>query len=135
MHRALLAIALALVLAACTAGTSVTEIEVGDCFDDPEGELISNLELLECSDPHDNEVFAEVFIDGVAFPGNDALIEFGFDSCLSEFEAYVGESYAESPLDYSFLYPSEESWSEGDRSFLCYLYSADLSKLTGSARG
>jgi len=135
LFRALLAIAPALVLAACSVGTSVTEIDVGDCFDDPDGELVTSLEIVDCSQPHDNEVFAEVASDESAFPGNQALREFGFAACLPEFEAYVGETYAESPLDYSFLFPSEESWVEGDRTFVCYLYSPDLSKLTGTARG
>ena len=126
---------LILVLAACGGGTSVTEIEVGDCFDDPDAELVSSLELVDCSEPHDNEVFAEVFMNESTFPGTGSLGEFGFEACLPEFEAYVGETYAESSLDYTFLSPSEESWAEGDRNFVCFLYSADLSKLTGSARG
>ena len=135
MQTALRITVLAVVLAACSVGTSVTEIEVGDCFDDPEGELVSTLELVDCAEPHDNEMFAEVSIDGAVFPGNQALREFGAEACLPEFEAYVGETYAESPLDYTFLSPSEDSWAEGDRIFVCFLYSADLSKLTGSARG
>ena len=135
MQVALRITVMALVLAACGGGTSVTEIEVGDCFDDPEGELVSSLDLVDCSQPHDNEVFAEVVMGGGAFPGTEALFEFGFDTCLLEFEAYVGEPYAESSLDYTFLSPSEESWADGDRTFVCFLYNSDLSKLTGSARG
>ena len=135
MQTALRISVLAVVLAACSVGTSVADIGVGDCFDDPEDVVVTSLELIDCAAPHDNEVYAEVFVDGVAFPGEQELFEFGFEECLPVFEAYVGETYAESPLDYSFLSPTEESWAEGDRTVLCYLYSADLSKLTGSARG
>ena len=135
MQRVLRIAALALVLSACGGGTAVTEVNVGDCFDDPDEEYVASLNLVSCSQPHDNEVFAEVVMDAVDFPGNDALAEFGFDACLPEFEAYVGESYAESPLDYLFMAPSEEGWGNGDRTFLCFLYSADLSPLVGSARG
>ena len=38
-------------------------------------------------------------------------------------------------LDYAFLAPTAESWNSlGDRNITCFLYSADLSKLTASAR-
>ncbi len=135
MQSALRITVLTVVLAACSVGTAVTDIEVGDCFDDPEEVLVATVEVVDCSQPHDNEVFAQVDTGGVVFPGNDALREIGAEACLPEFEAYVGETFAESPLDYTFLSPSEESWEEGDRTFVCFLYSPDLSKLTGSAKG
>ena len=133
MRRTAIAVAMALVLAAC-GGTDVNDVGIGDCFDDPETELVSSLELIECAEPHDNEVFAEVFMSDASFPGDNGVAEFAFEECFAPFEAYVGESYAESPLDYIYLGPTQESWDAGDRSVLCILYSADLAKLTGSEK-
>ena len=125
---------LALGLAACGGETSVADIAVGDCFDDPDSEIVSALSVVDCALEHDNEVYAEVFMPGTAFPGDDGVSDFAFDTCLDEFEPYVGQAYEESPLDYLYLGPTEESWDAGDRVVLCVLYSADLSKLTGSMK-
>jgi hypothetical protein len=136
MKRAFgLGLALVLVAAACGGGTAVDEIAAGDCFDDPDSDVVSALELIDCSEPHDNEVFAEILMSESAFPGDNAIGDFAFEQCLAPFESYVGESYVESPLDYFYLGPTEESWDDADRGVLCVLYSADLAKLTGSSRG
>ena len=108
---------------------------MGDCFDDPTDATITELELIDCSQPHDNEVYANLQVEETLFPGSEVLEAFAFDACLAPFESYVGEPYADSPLDYWFLTPTEESWNRGgDRAITCVLYAADLSKLTGSAR-
>ncbi|MCP4964360.1 MAG: hypothetical protein GY926_03910 [bacterium] len=136
MKRVLgLGLVLVLLATACGGGTSVTELDAGDCFDDPDSEVVSSLELIDCAEPHDNEVFSQIFMPESTFPGDTAIGDFAFDGCLAPFEAYVGESYEDSPLDYFYLGPTEDSWDLGDRGVLCVLYSADLSKLTGSSRG
>jgi hypothetical protein len=124
----------AVILAACSGATSVADLAVGDCFDDPNEPIISELELIDCDQPHDNEVFANLQVEESVYPGEEVFNSFAVDACLAPFEAYVGESYADSPLDYWYLTPTEESWAAGDRAITCVLYSADLSSLTGSAR-
>lgn len=130
-----LGLAAALVVGACGAETSVTNIVAGDCFDDPPDFIVSSLELISCSEPHDNEVFANLVISQAVFPGDEVIRDFAFEACLEPFEDYVGESYQTSPLDYSYLGPTEESWNtQDDRTVTCILYAADLSKLTTTAR-
>ena len=133
--KAVRLVVVAVMLGACTTGTSVQDLSVGDCFDDPDEELISSLPLVDCAEPHDNEIYASVQHPGTAFPGLEALTQFGLEECLAEFEPAIGESYAASSLDYLFFFPSEESWDNGDREYLCYAYEANLDKLTGSVRG
>jgi len=125
-------VGLALLAAGCNSGTAITEIGVGDCFDHPTEEYISALNVVDCSVEHDNEVYAEVFMDVTEYPGEDAVGEYAYDACLEAFEPYTGVGYADSPLDYLYIGPTAESWAEGDQSILCVLYSADLEKLTGS---
>ena len=122
------------ILAGCGGATSVADIAVGDCFDDPGETVISELELIDCDQPHDNEVFANLQIEEALFPGEEILDSFAIDACLAPFEAYVGEQYADSSLDYWYLSPTEESWAGDDRAITCVLYSADLAKLTRSVR-
>jgi hypothetical protein len=126
---------LAMIAAGCGGGTPIDEIGVGDCFDDPEDSVVTQLDLINCADPHDNEVFAELRMAQAAFPGDEGVGEYAFDACLAEFEAYVGKTYIDSSLDYTYIVPTRESWeNDGDRRVLCVLYSPDLAKLTGSAR-
>ena len=133
--RLLGSLLMALVVAGCGGGTAIDEVGVGDCFDDPADSVVTQLDLTDCSAPHDNEVFAELRLPQAEFPGDGGVGEFAFDACLAEFESYVGETYVDSPLDYTYLGPTRESWeSNGDRTILCVLYSPDLAKLTGSAR-
>jgi hypothetical protein len=130
-----LAVTVALLVASCSSGTAIDEVNAGDCFDDPDSSVVSELELIDCTQPHDNEVFAELTMTGTAFPGDDAIAEFGIQGCLDSFEPYTGEPYADSLLDYTYIGPTEDGWDNaGDRTVLCILYSADLSKLTASAK-
>jgi hypothetical protein len=119
---------------------SVFDLNVGDCFNDPEESegLISDLTLLPCDQPHDNEVFALVNHpagDGEAFPGDEAMDTFAEEQCLSAFEQYVGLPYEESVFAYVPIKPTAETWADGDREVVCVLYDGQLEELEGSVRG
>lgn len=118
----------------------VMAMQVGDCFDDPEeAGVVVDVAATPCSEPHDNEVFgvlslAAAFPDD-AYPGEDPLWDHSFDICSgSLFDDYVGTSYRDSSLEVFSLTPSQESWEDGDREFVCALYRLDLGQLTGTAR-
>ena len=136
MARIGLLLALMLVVAGCGEdGMAAADLQPGQCFDDPESELVSSLDTIDCEEPHDNEAYANVFLSGTSYPGREGIQDQTFDLCLPEFESYTGVKYEESPgLDYGFFAPTEDSWNDGERVAYCYLYSADLSKLTGSER-
>ena len=131
-----LAVLFALLVAACGGETSVGEVAVGDCFDDATETVVESLQLIDCDEPHDNEAYATLLLEQSVYPGDEVISIFAIDACLGPFEAYVGMTYAESDLDFAFLAPTAEGWNtNGDRSVTCFLYAADLSKLSGSARG
>ena len=63
------------------------------------------------------------------------LVEEAIDTCVAEFESYVGATYEESALDFSFLTPTQETWDDlDDRTVGCFLYDFGLAKLTGSMK-
>lgn len=99
----------------------VFELRVGDCLDGfAEGDEISQVRAVPCSESHSDEVFASAeMTGGDEYPGDEAVAEFADETCLAEFEEFVGTSWEESELDYGFLAPTESSWSEGDREVLC----------------
>lgn len=126
----------ALVLAACSPG-SVFSLEEGDCFDD-EGEFsdeVSDVPIVDCSEPHDNEVYVIIEMTESEFPGFDATADRADNECLPAFESFVGAEYATSELDFGWLIPTTDSWANGDRQIVCFLYRVDFGKMTGSMEG
>ncbi len=128
-----------LVLAACSSGDSesVFDLRPGDCFDDViEGgdfaEEAETLPMVDCEDPHDNEAYALYDVADGAFPGQAAIDDEAIAKCVPLFEDYVASDYETSRLDIWWIFPTAESWSEGDREVACVLYDLDLNKLTGS---
>lgn len=116
---------------------SVFELQVGDCFDDQtgSGDVVFDVPVVPCTEPHDNEIYFEFEMTDAVFPGNEATLESSALRCLDQFQPFVGSEYLESELDIFPITPTAQSWDEGDRLVYCVLYAVDLSKLTGSMRG
>jgi Septum formation len=129
-------IAVSSLLAAC-GGKSAFELQVGDCFDDPESfEEVDEVPERDCEEPHDNEVYANRDIPGTEWPGQATVEEWADEACLEEFEPYVDATYEASALQFGWLIPTEASWNEiDDRTVTCILYDMNLEKLTGSMQG
>ena len=127
----------ALVLVAACGTQSAFDLEVGQCYDSPTEETeVSTVTSKSCDEPHDQEVFA-VFDypeSGDEFPGDEALQDLALERCETEFEAFVGNDYDESALDFYYLVPSEDTWGDGDREIVCAAIDPN-GKLTGSVRG
>lgn len=131
--KKLLWLTILLVLAACSQ-SNVFELSVGDCFDDnlDFSEEVSDLPLIDCSEPHDNEIYAIHTMTDVSYPGLEATGAMADEWCIGDFESFVEVSYDVSELDIGWLAPTDESWSGGDREIVCFLYRLDLEKMTGT---
>ena len=109
------------------------DLEVGHCFQDwTAGD--TQLMAVDCSTPHDNEVYYVAELTADDLPSENDLEKFSSGLCYASFEPYVGALPEETTLDYGWLFPSDESWSEGDRDIACYLFAKDGSKLNQSAQ-
>jgi hypothetical protein len=119
---------------------SVFDLVVGDCFNAPEGDIVSEVERLDCDDPHTYEAYHSVDHPATsteAWIGDEAMTEFAEEACLGAFEDFVGTPYEESELFYFYLQPTAETWDVGDREILCsvYLEEGDLTEsMEGSGR-
>jgi hypothetical protein len=120
---------------------SVFDLEVGHCFDDPDGldaepSVVESLETVDCDTPHDNEIFFVYDHPGDGdYPGVEAVLEVGSTQCVEQLGTYVGGTAEESDLvAEAVLYPNETSWRGVDREIVCALYASDLGKLTRSMR-
>ena len=117
-------------------GGDVFTLEVGTCYDDIDETAISSVPEVDCSDPHDNEVFAVFDYTGSdTFPGSEAMNDAAQQLCVDAFEEYVGLRYEESAFEVYPITPNEGGWNSGDREIICALYNPDLSKLIGSMQG
>lgn len=93
----------------------------GDClidFDDSQ----SSFNLVDCSEPHDAEVFAELVLGVDAYPGDDEVAAAADELCFGQnFEDFVGTPHATSVIRSLRSKPSSETWALGDRTINCLL--------------
>ena len=113
--------------------TDVFTLQVGDCLNDADaGETVSAVPTVPCAEPHDSEIYASFILGDTSFPGIDAVLEEADAACLSGFESFIGVDYLDSRYDFSYYYPTESSWGNGDREVLCLVYDPSGEKVTGT---
>ena len=111
------------------------EIAVGDCLVVPSEDEFSELRRVPCDTPHGGEVFLVADHPDGAYPTDEAFGEFIATVCPPAFQSWTGSAYdAQDLLDYSWFTPTEESWTDGYRTFDCYLALADGSLADRSYR-
>lgn len=135
-RRALLMVPIfALAVSACSGG-NVFSLEAGQCFDDPDNfEEVSNVPIVECSEPHHNEVYDVFELPDGAYPGIISVEMTAEDACLAGFEPFVGLDYASSQWDIGYLYPTPDTWENGDREVVCMVYDLSGQRTSGTAGG
>ncbi len=115
--------------------TDVFTIKVGDCLNDGDaGGEVSTVPTVDCAEPHDSEAYASIIMDDGDFPGTEAVDDQAVSGCTAEFAPFVGLDYESSAYDFSYYYPTEESWASGDREILCLIVDPD-GQTTGSLAG
>ncbi len=113
---------------------------VGDCFVIGDELEVGEVDVVDCTEPHTDEVYAIVNASslGATFPGDEALFEWIFNECLGYFQPYTGQSYEESRYYADVLIPTPEGWREGDREGVCTIVvlddSLNVRTVSGSAR-
>ncbi len=120
----------------------IFQIQVGDCFDDDsthytdETVELSGVGGIPCSQPHDNEVYAQTEMSVANYPGEAGIAKIAENYCFEQFGTYVGKSYDASILEITYIYPTLQSWSQlDDREISCAVFDMNLEKLVGSVRG
>lgn len=105
--------------------TEVLQLEVGSCLMDlstPLGQDLTDIPVIDCQEPHESEVYAEITLEGEGYPGVDAITEESIGSCMAEFYEFVGLDHSASTLDFAYYYPTPSSWAVGDRSVFCVVF-------------
>lgn len=118
-----------------TRGTSsVATMEAGDCFQQSTEAEIDRLETPDCSEAHDSQIIDVVDLEetmGSALPAvmpadNDAFWDEVYQQCLDAADVSITRM-DELPDDalVSFLSPTIEGWTAGDKEVVCFLHSPD----------
>lgn len=123
-----------LVLASCRG--NVFDLGVGDCFDQPDTGVVTDVAVVSCAEAHANEVYAAFRLPEGDFPGEDLLAELATAGCLERFEDWAGTRYAQSRLVVQHLAPTADGWERADdREVVCYVQDQDGEPLVGSVEG
>jgi len=115
---------------------AIFSLTIGDCTVESEdsGEF-ADTEVINCTEPHDNEIYAASFVPDGDFPGEATIDLQARADCFDEFARFIGADYEDSIYGASWYYPTEGSWAEGDREILCLVYQRDGEQVTGSLAG
>jgi hypothetical protein len=97
-----------------------SDLRVGDCIKDPPGGFLPSwLKRVPCDLPHKGEVYAALTMpDAPDYPGDTAMQRFG-DNCNPEFAKYAPTAPVGPTFGRHALYPTPESWQDGDRRVVC----------------
>lgn len=116
---------------------NASDLHVGDCFQVPAGDSISDVQHTPCTEPHDGEVIYVADYSGSdSYPTSDQFDTWVGSECVdTAFASYVGEGYEARPdIDLGYFYPQADGWSSGDRQMICYLSPADGALVSSSFR-
>lgn len=112
--------------------TNVFTLRVGDCGNAPaDNEVVSTIPTVPCDEPHDFEIYLSHIMTQTEYPGQDAIAAEADEVCLGGFTDFIGLPYSDSQYYFSYYFPTEGSWAEGDREVLCFVYD-QAGQITGS---
>lgn len=114
----------------------VFTLTIGDCLNDLSApDEVTSVPTVDCSEPHDSEVFATTDSTATEFPGDTALFDELNAFCQGDaFTEFVGVAYADSIYGTSGYIPTAGSWENGDRELLCTIGTPN-EQTTGSLAG
>ena len=112
---------------------NAADVKVGDCLAEiPDSSRVSSLHVVPCEQPHNGEVFTVLTMSDGDFPGQAAIEEYQ-GRCEPELAVYSPAAAVDPAVGLFVLYPTEESWADGDRAVTCIATSE--SDRTGSLNG
>jgi hypothetical protein len=98
---------------------TATDVKVGDCLKEiPGSARVLTVQTVDCEQPHAGEVFSVLMMPEGDFPGQPAIDEYA-DKCSPELATYTPAAITDDSVQLYVLYPTEETWDQGDRAVTC----------------
>jgi hypothetical protein len=116
---------------------TANNLRVGDCYDlkEPEADEIEDVTAKPCTEAHQYELYFTGAMPEGAYPAESVFEDYVVANCDPAFTGYVGKAYQDSLLDIYWLYPTDDSWRQGDRTVQCAVYDPKIPRLTASLKG
>ena len=117
---AVLAIAGIVVVAVIGKGTvTATDVKVGDCLKEiPSSTRVMTVHRVGCDESHAGEVYAVLLMPEGDYPGQTAIEKYQ-NKCEPELASYSPNAITDDSVQMYVLYPTEETWKQGDRAVTC----------------
>lgn len=98
---------------------TATDVKVGDCLKEiPAGGRVLTVQTTSCDEPHAGEVFAVLLMPDGEFPGQNAIDDYA-EKCSPELASYSPAAMEDDTIQMFVLYPTAETWAQGDRAVTC----------------
>lgn len=98
---------------------TATDVKVGDCLKEiPGSTRVLTVDTVGCEEQHAGEVFAVLMMPEGDFPGQSAIEEYQ-NKCEPELAAYAPAAITDDSVQLYVLYPTAETWEQGDRAVTC----------------
>ena len=100
-------------------------LKVGDCISDATSRVgdVTTFDAVACDERHDGEVYTIIRLEGGpnAEPPTEAFINGkGQRGCRARLRRQAtAKAFRDPDLSYKFVYPTPESWADGDRDITC----------------
>lgn len=101
---------------------SAKDLEVGDCLAGATSTTgdVTTFDKVDCDKPHDGEVFTLIELESDRYPGTEFVRGKGQRGCRARLRRQVtAKALADRRLGYKFVYPTAQSWAQGDREVTC----------------
>ena len=126
-------VAAAFIFVALKDTTIATDMKLGDCITElPTDSVVTTLPTVDCAEPHGGEVYAVIDMPDGDYPGQAKIDQYQ-NKCPDELSTYSPDAMADDSVGIYVLYPTPETWRQGDRMITCI---ATLDpKRSGSLKG
>ena len=98
------------------------DLVVGTCISDANSTTgdVTTFDAIACNKPHDGEVFTIIELEGEKYPGTKFVTGKGQRGCRARLRRQATrKQYRDRLLGYKFVYPTRQSWDQGDREVTC----------------
>jgi hypothetical protein len=98
---------------------TATDVKMGDCLKEiPSSTRVMTVNTIDCAQPHAGEVFAVLQMPEGDFPGQSAIEDYQ-NKCEPALATYAPDAITDDSVQLYVLYPTAETWKQGDRAVTC----------------
>lgn len=105
-----------------TGPIAAKDLTVGTCISDANSTTgdVTTFDAVACNEPHDGEVFTVIELEGDKYPGTKFVTGKGNRGCRARLRRQTtAKQFKDRLLGYKFVYPTKQSWAQGDHEVTC----------------